>query len=287
MVTTRSLIVACLMALPALAQSSGPFLPGAIYVVHSATRRTAQTPETGLAPGSLCDIDITGLYPPSGTLSPDDKVTLRFRPPGATDAGDLGIVAGQASFGNLPTHFTALIPSDTPIGQAELLAVTANGKSFSTMVWIAASDFGVFTKAGAGYDAAVAQVWRDTPTLVSLTRPAQAGDWVTLWGTGLGSAASTVLVNVAGIGVPPRMPVPRPDFPAGTRSTFGSPREFPTIVISRWPSSGTVAWGISRASRPVADREPAITAWACRRMRSPCWTWACRCLSARVGCTAM
>ena len=227
MVMTKSLLVACLMALPSLAQSSSPFVPGAIYVVHSATRRTAQTPETGLAPGSLCDIDITGLYPPFGTLSPDDKATLRFRPPGATDARELGTLTSQASFGGYATDFTALIPSDTPLGQAEVLAVTASGKSFSATVWIAASDFGVFTKAGAGYDAAVAQVWRNTPTLVSLTRPAQAGDWVTLWGTGLGSAASTVQVNVAGIGVAPVYAGPAPGLPGVDQINFQFPAGVP------------------------------------------------------------
>lgn len=201
--TTTRLIVACLAALPALAQTSGPFLPSAIYVVHSATRRTAQTPATGLAPGSLCDINITGLYQPSGSLLPDDKVTLRFRAPGTADARDMTILATSPSFGRFPTQFIALVPSDTPLGQADVLAVAASGKSFSTTVWIAASAFGIFTKAAAGYDAAVAQVWSDTPRTVGLTTPAQAGDWVTLWGTGLGSTPSTVLVDVAGIGVAP------------------------------------------------------------------------------------
>src|SRR5450759_1543390 len=169
--TTKSLIVACLAALPALAQTSGPFLPSAIYVVHSATRRTAQTPATGLAPGSLCDINITGLYQPSGSLLPDDKVTLRFRAPGAADARDMTRLATSPRFGRFPTQFTALVPSDTPLGQADVLAVAASGRSFSTTVWIAASGFGVFTKAGAGYDAAVAQIWSDTPRTVGLTTP--------------------------------------------------------------------------------------------------------------------
>jgi uncharacterized protein (TIGR03437 family) len=201
--TTKSLIFACLAALPALAQTSGPFLPSAIYVVHSATRRTAQTPATGLAPGSLCDINITGLYQPSGSLLPDDTVTLRFRAPGAADARDMTILASQSSFGGFPAQFIALIPPGTPLGQADVLAVAASGRSFSTTVWIAASGFGIFTKAGAGYDAAVAQIWSDTPRTVGLTTPVQAGEWVTLWGTGLGSTDSAVSVDVAGIGVTP------------------------------------------------------------------------------------
>jgi uncharacterized protein (TIGR03437 family) len=225
--TTKSLIVACVAALPALAQTSGPFQPSAIYVVHSATRRTAQTPETGLAPGSLCDINITGLYQPSGSLLPDDKVTLRFRAPGAAATRDMTILASQPSFGGFPAQFIALVPSDTPLGQADVLAVAASGKSFSTTLWIAASDFGIFTKAAAGYDAAVAQVWSNTPRTVGLTTPVQAGDWVTLWGTGLGSTDSTVLVDVAGIGVAPSYSGPAPGLPGVDQINFQFPAGVP------------------------------------------------------------
>ena len=225
--TTKSLIVACVAALPALAQTSGPFLPSAIYVVHSATRRTAQTPETGLAPGSLCDINLTGLYQPSGSLLPDDKVTLRFRAPGAADARDMTILASQPSFGGFPAQFIALVPSDAPLGQADVLAVAPSGKSFSTTVWIAVSDFGIFTKAAAGYDAAVAQVWSNTPRTIGLTTPVQAGDWVTLWGTGLGSTDSTVLVDVAGIGVAPSYSGPAPGLPGVDQINFQFPAGVP------------------------------------------------------------
>jgi uncharacterized protein (TIGR03437 family) len=111
-----------------------------------------------LAPGSLCDINITRLYQPFGSLSPDDTVTLRFRTPGSAEARDMTILVAQPSFVGPPTQFTALVPPDIPIGQAEVLAVAASGRSFSATLWIAASDFGIFTKAGAGYDAAAAQV---------------------------------------------------------------------------------------------------------------------------------
>jgi uncharacterized protein (TIGR03437 family) len=225
--TTKSLIVACVAALPALAQTYGPFQPSAIYVVHSATRRTAQTPETGFAPGSLCDINLTGLYQPSGSLLPDDKVTLRFRAPGAADARDMTILASQPSFGGFPAQFIALVPSDAPLGQADVLAVAASGKSFSTTVWIAVSDFGIFTKAAAGYDAAVAQVWSNTPRTIGLTTPVQAGDWVTLWGTGLGSTDSTVLVDVAGIGVAPSYSGPAPGLPGVDQINFQFPAGVP------------------------------------------------------------
>ena len=199
-----ALIMTTLAALPVFAQSSVPPQPPLIYAVNSASRRVAQTPETGLAPGSLCDVDVTGLYVNGGPLAQNDPVTLRFREPGAAGAQDLTIIATQGGFGAVPTRITGLIPADTPVGQAEILAVSASGKSFSTVVWIGASNFGIFTKAGAAYDAAAAQVWRGGPVPTSLTAPVHAGEWVTLWGTGLGpSGSSDISVNVAGVSVPP------------------------------------------------------------------------------------
>ncbi len=177
-----------------------------------------------MAPGSLCDINITGLYQPFGSLLPDDTVTLRFRAPGAADARDLTILATQPSFGGPPHQFTVLVPRDTPTGQAEILAGAASGKHFSTSVWIAASGFGIFTKAGAGFDAAVAQVWRDGPRVPGLTTPVQAGEWVTLWGTGLGAAAaSTVAVKVAGISVAPGYAGPASGLPGVDQINFQFP----------------------------------------------------------------
>jgi uncharacterized protein (TIGR03437 family) len=181
-----------------------------------------------LAPGSLCDINITGLYPPSGTLSPDDKVTLRFRAPGSAEARDLTILVSQPSFAGFPTQFTALVPPDTPIGQAEVLAISASGKTFSTTVWIAASDFGIFTKAGAGFDAALAQVWRGAPQTVGLTTPVHSGEWVTLWGTGLGSADATgVSVEVGGISAAPSYAGPAPSLSGVDQINFQFPAGVP------------------------------------------------------------
>ena len=202
-----ALILTGFVATAALADSSPP--PPPVYAINSASRRTAQTPDTGLAPGSLCDVDVTGLYLNGGPLAQNDPVTLRFRAPGSGDVQDLTVLATRAAFAGIPTQFTALIPPDTPLGQAEVLAVSASGKSFSTAVWIAASNFGIFTKAGAGYDAAAAQVWRGAPVATSLSAPVHAGEWVTLWGTGLGwSGAAGLSVLIAGASVAPSYAAP-------------------------------------------------------------------------------
>src|SRR5258707_14299893 len=93
----RILLASSFAAVSLLAQGSGAFLPGAIYAVHSATRRQPLTPESGLAPGSLCDINTRGLYEPNGELPQGEAVTLRFRAPGAANASDLAILAAQPS----------------------------------------------------------------------------------------------------------------------------------------------------------------------------------------------
>ena len=125
-------------------------------------------------------------------------------------------------------QFTALVPPGTPVGQGEILAVAASGASFSTTVWIAASDFGIFTKVGTGYDAAAAQVWRGGPVTTALTTPVHAGEWVTLWGTGLGSAdPSGISVKVAGISVPPSYAGLAPGLPGVDQINFQFPAGVP------------------------------------------------------------
>ncbi|HWB86214.1 MAG TPA: hypothetical protein VG675_18870 [Bryobacteraceae bacterium] len=223
-----NLIFLCLAASLAVAQTSGPFQPRAVYVVHSATRIQPTTPDTGLVPGSLCDINVTGLYQPSGNLLPGDMVTLRFRAPGATSAQDLTILEATASFGGTPTAFTALVPTGIPSGQGELMAVSSSGVTFSTGVWITATDFGIFTKAGSGSDAALAQVWRPQPLTVGLTTPVQAGEWITLWGTGLGSVdAASISVEVAGVSVAPVYAGAAPGLPGVDQINFQFPAGVP------------------------------------------------------------
>jgi uncharacterized protein (TIGR03437 family) len=254
------LIIACMTVSSAAAEDSASFLSGAIYVVHSATQRSAQTQETGLAPGSLCDINVTGLYQPLGTLLSNDPVTIRFRAPGAAEARDLKILAVQPSPGSVTALFTALVPPDTPIGQAEIIAVSASGSSFSTAVWVAPSDFGIFTKTGAGYDAANAQAWRGAPQKVGLTTPVQAGEWVTLWGTGMGSAdAAAVSVEIAGISVSPSYAGAAPGLAGVDQINFQVPAGVPDdcyvpIAVKVGRAGNTLSIAAATAAGPCHHR---------------------------------
>src|SRR5512133_3173564 len=104
----RTMLLAAAAALAAMAQSSGPYVPGAVYVTHAATHRAPQSSDTGLAPGSLCDINVEGLYF-AGLVQDGDPVTPRFRAPGATDAQDLTVVSTR-SFGGHVSQYTVLVP---------------------------------------------------------------------------------------------------------------------------------------------------------------------------------
>ncbi|MFB3777075.1 MAG: hypothetical protein ACE141_05665 [Bryobacteraceae bacterium] len=224
----KLVVVVLLGASAASAQTPGPSDLVSISVVHAATRVRPQTPETGLAPGSLCEVDVSRLYAPRGSLLPDDPVTLRFRAPGAGEAREMTVLAARTSFPGISSGFTALVPPDTPLGQAVVIAVAASGVLYSTSVWITGSNFGVFTDAYGGNGAALAQVWRGDPLKVGLTTPVQAGEWITLWGTGLGSArASAVTVEVAGIGVAPDYAGPAPGLAGVDQINFRFPAGVP------------------------------------------------------------
>ena len=253
----KSLILVSVAASIAMAQEPGTFVQGAIYLVNSATRRTPQTAETGLAPGSLCDINVRGLYQPFGRLAAGDVVTLSLRAPGASSASELKILVSQNSYDGTPVYFIALVPLGIPAGQAEVVATAASGKSFSTTVWIAESGVGIFTKASAGYDAAVAQVWRDGPVTVGLTNPVKAGERVTLWGTGLGSA-SPVWVSVGGFEVTPAYAGPSPGYPGVDQINFIFPAGVPDdcyipITVKAGGRAGNTP-SIPAASAPGACR---------------------------------
>ncbi len=191
----RILAIFCLAGAAAFAQAPG------VTVAHAASHRLPLLPETGLAPGSLFEI-IPFQF---------EVAALRFRAPDAAAIVEL-------PFTRQENRFTALVPSGTPPGQAEVVVSDGAGKTYTTPVWIAASNFGLFTEA--------VQVWRNGPERPRLTAPILPGEWVTLWGTGLGNA-SGVTVNVAGIPVAPSYAGPAPGQPGLDQINFQFPARVP------------------------------------------------------------
>jgi uncharacterized protein (TIGR03437 family) len=87
------------------------------------------------------------------------------------------------------TQLAAILPSTTPVGAGTLI-VTYNGQSSAPLaIEVAASAFGIYSlnQSGQGPGIMVEPVGNVTNTLVT---PAQEGQFLDIWGTGLGAAAA-------------------------------------------------------------------------------------------------
>jgi uncharacterized protein (TIGR03437 family) len=87
-----------------------------------------------------------------------------------------------------PWSVLVLIPPETPLGQAGI-RLNYNGQSSTTAsVNVVATNFGLYS-AGSGGTALAQNIANGGWQLNNLTHPAHPHDYVTLWGSGLGSAA--------------------------------------------------------------------------------------------------
>src|SRR5439155_7559324 len=93
------------------------------------------------------------------------------------------------------------------------------------------------------------------PHTVGLTTPVQPGEWVTLWGTGLGSAnANSVSVEVAGISAAPSYAGPAPGLPGVDQINFQFPAGVPDdcyvpVTVKAADHAGNTA-SVAAASAP-------------------------------------
>ncbi|MCP5114517.1 MAG: hypothetical protein GY953_27125 [bacterium] len=85
-------------------------------------------------------------------------------------------------------QLAAILPSNTPVGLAELRVTNNQETSDWVVIEVAASRFGVFARNEAGSGPAIVQNFQApgvTP-VNALTEVARPGQYVILWGTGLG-----------------------------------------------------------------------------------------------------
>lgn len=131
--------------------------------------------------------------------------------------------------------WTALLPDDLPNGPA-VLTVTAVGQTFGPLsLTIVPSSFGLFTQdSGSG------------PVLAqnSLTHPAKPGDYLTLWGTGLGSAPQDQVEVLLG-GHPARVTYagPAPGYAGTDQINFQVPNDA-AIPFGCYVAISVVAAGV-------------------------------------------
>jgi uncharacterized protein (TIGR03437 family) len=89
------------------------------------------------------------------------------------------------------TQINAIMPSNAPLGTGALQITFNNGRSNFIPVRVAAASFGIFTALGTGIGPGILQnfVTQAEQPINSPTIPAQRGQVITLWGTGLGAVA--------------------------------------------------------------------------------------------------
>ena len=148
---------------------------------------------------------VYGLYY-SKLLDRSDPVTLKFQPAGG-EARDLTIVSRDGD------AFVARIPLDAAVGEAEVLAVSASGKTFRARLWIAEANFGIYPEIAGN----------------SLTHPLRPGESMAIFGTGLGANPNveSISIELAGVTVPAEFAAAVADRPGVDQIEFRLPEDAP------------------------------------------------------------
>ena len=192
-----------------------------------------------VAPGSL----VVAVPDLPGFLFGKQLLRLEMQPRGSTQTFPMTVVANDSAV------VSALVPADVPIGWTTV-TMTTNQSAISGSVYVSRSSFGLF-HTGISYNGpAVAQNIDDSgrPVLNRLTSPASPGQYVTLWGSGLGDFTTPRIVSVPNLrhrrpaflrrprpgparpGPDQLPPSRRPPLPAAT-SPSRSPSAAPTSAI--------------------------------------------------------
>ncbi|MFO0365413.1 MAG: hypothetical protein ACK55F_12130 [Acidobacteriota bacterium] len=173
--------LAGLLATTAAAQ---PVVTGAL---NTASYALSGLPNGSLAQGSMIAIFGRNLGPASIALAQSFPLPRNL---GGTAAR---LTAGGANYDLILTYSVAsqvgaIIPSNTPVGAAQLTVSFGGQTSANFAVNIVRSSFGIFTANQGGTGPAIAQNFNsqtDQP-INSILNAARPGQTITLWGTGLG-----------------------------------------------------------------------------------------------------
>ena len=220
--------------------------------------RNAASLTGGIAPGAL--LDIQQLQSPR-LINPDpNRVSVKVRPSGASTTLDAPLA--------LPAPLLSIwaqLPASTPLGPADITLIVDGQASAPARVAITRAAIGLFTQARNGLGPALAQNQDEgqPPVLNQLTHPAQSGQYVILWGTGLGLAgAGEVTVQLGGKDIAPSYAGPAPGVPGVDQVNFRIPPELGApdgCYVSLVVQAGDITsnqTSIAKASRPGACRHP-------------------------------
>ena len=147
---------------------------------------------------------------------------MQVRPSGSTVSLDAPLLPSTL------LSIWAQLPASTPLGPADVTLTVDGQASAPARIMVTRTNFGLFTQAGNGLGAAIAQ--NQDAAVNKLTNPALPGQYVTLWGTGLGSAtADEVTIQLGGTEI---TPVRMPDLLRHCLVSIRSTSRFP--IAARW-----------------------------------------------------
>ncbi len=139
-----------------------------------------------VAPGSLMEVGLSGTILWTGGPLDPSMVSVSLQSLSSSIVMNLSVVSVQRLFGPV----VALVPANTPLGGA-MVTLSISGSVYATsLVEVAASNFGLFTNGlnGTGPARALSVAANGAAVTNQLTHPALTHQYVTLWGTGLGNA---------------------------------------------------------------------------------------------------
>lgn len=168
-------------------------------IFNAASYMPPRLPGGAIAQGSIFTIFGTN-------IGPSTPVQVSQFPLGTTLGGiSITVTQGSTTVNAIPVYVSAnqvnaIMPSNAPLGAASVRLKTPNFSSNPMTVNIASSAFGIFTATGAGLGPGILQnfVSQSNQPINSATIAAMPGQFVTLWGTGLGPVSADNVAPTTG-----------------------------------------------------------------------------------------
>jgi uncharacterized protein (TIGR03437 family) len=168
-------------------------------IFNAASYMPPRLPGGAIAQGSIFTIFGTN-------IGPATPVQVSQFPLGTTLGGiSITVTQGSKTVNAIPVYVSAnqinaIMPSNAPLGAASVRVKTPNFSSNPMTVNIASSAFGIFTATGAGLGPGILQnfVSQTNQPINSPTVAAMPGQFVTLWGTGLGPVSADNVAPTTG-----------------------------------------------------------------------------------------
>jgi uncharacterized protein (TIGR03437 family) len=178
-VRLAALVFACATVLAA-----APALTG---IYNAAGWMPPKLTNSGIAQGSIFTVTGTGLGPSTFTQVQSFPLPTTQGLVGTTIQVTVGGVTETCvMFSTWVNLASAVLPSATPIGTG-MLTLSYQGASSSIAIQVMAANFGTFTLNSAGTGPGILTDVNYVP--ITMIHPAHPGDYLTLWGTGLGAVS--------------------------------------------------------------------------------------------------